>query len=326
MRVLVAGSEGSLAQAVIPLLLAKGLEVVGVDNFSRYGRLERPRPYEFVEGDLCDRDLVRRLMTGADAVFQSAATIYGVDGFHRYPADILARDVLLHENVLWEAVAGKLKKVVYVSSSMVYERSETVPSREEDVDEMPVPRTDYGLSKLIGERLCHAFGSQYGLVYTIWRPFNIITPHEKAGTEQGLSHVFADFIRRLVIERQNPLPIFGDGEQIRCFTWIGDVARALADYSLDSRTDGEVFNLGNPAPVTMKELALKIHLTALRSGALKDRRPLMFEHLSTHEDDVRIRIPSIEKARRILGWEPSVSLEEALERCVAHAPALYRTQ
>jgi UDP-glucose 4-epimerase len=317
MKILVTGSEGSLMQWVIPLLIEDGHEVTGVDNFFRYGKSERTeRNYEFVEGDLTDEGLVRDLLRDKDMVIQAAARIYGVKGFHKYPADILNRDVVLHQHIMWHAKEQLVRKVVYISSSMVYERCETVPSYEEEVDEQRVPYTDYGLSKLVGERLCRAFKQQYGVDYTIWRPFNIITPLEEAEAEQGLAHVFADFIQRLLVEKKNPLPIFGDGEQVRCFTWIDDVASAIADYLEDPRTSGEAFNLGNPHPTTMKELAQKIFDVGRKKGFDIPGERLEFDHMPIYGDDVRVRIPAVEKARSVLGWEPTVTLDEALEMCI----------
>jgi nucleoside-diphosphate-sugar epimerase len=181
---------------------------------------------------------------------------------------------------------------------------------------MQIPLTDYGLSKLVGERLCKAFKQQYGLDYTIWRPFNIITPYEKAEEESGISHVPADFIHKLVINKQNPMEILGDGEQIRCFTWIDDVASAIAKYSFLNITKCEVFNLGNPEPVTMKELAQKLFEKAKQRGVIETAAKLTFTHRPIYNDDVRIRIPSIEKAQSKLHWNPTVTLDEALDRCV----------
>lgn len=316
MRVLVTGSEGSLMQWVIPKLLKAGHEVTGVDNFFRYGRNERERDYEFVEGDLTNEALVTDVMRGKDVVIQAAARIFGVKGFHKYPADILNRDLMLHQHILWQTKEQEIKKVVYISSSMVYERCETVPSHEEEVDEQRVPYTDYGLSKLVGERLCRAHGQQYGTDYTIWRPFNIITPLEEAEEEQGIAHVFADFIQRLLIEKRNPLPILGDGEQIRCFTWIDDVASAIATHLDDPRTSGEAFNLGNPQPMTMKELAQKIFDLGKKRGFDIPGEELEFDHRPIYGDDVRIRVPSVEKARSVLGWEPKVLVDQALEICL----------
>jgi nucleoside-diphosphate-sugar epimerase len=316
MRVLVTGSEGSLMQWVIPKLIENGHEVTGVDNFFRYGRIERERDYELIEGDLSDERLVKDVLRDKDIVIQAAARIFGVKGFHKYPADILNRDVVLHQHIMWHAKEQQVGKVIYISSSMVYERCESVPSYEDEVDEQRVPYTDYGLSKLVGERLCRAFEQQYGVDYTIWRPFNIITPFEEAEEEQGIAHVFADFLQRLLVERQNPMPIFGDGEQVRCFTWIDDVASAIATHLDDPRTSGEAFNLGNPRPVTMKELARKIFDLGQENGFDLPGEKLEFDHLPIYGDDVRIRIPSIEKAKTVLGWEPTVMLDEALEMCI----------
>lgn len=316
LNILVCGSEGSLMQATIPYLLEIGYNVRGVDSFFRHGKIERNRDYEFFEGDLTDIDLAKTACKNMDVVIQAAASIFGVSGFHKYPADILSKDVILHQNILWTSLESGITKVIYISSSMVYERATKVPSEEADVDDMLVPFTDYGLSKLVGERLCKAFDRQYGLKYTIWRPFNIITPYERGENEPGISHVFADFIRKIIMECQNPMEIFGDGEQIRCFTWIEDVASAIAKYSLESVTACEIFNLGNPEPVTMKELATRIYNIARKKGLIRDERELNFRHLPIYKDDVRVRIPSIEKTKRMLGWEPKVKLDDALHRCV----------
>jgi len=318
-RILVAGSEGSLMQSTIPHLLRKGHEVRGVDNFLRYGRIQRRRDYEFIEGDLCDRGFVKKVFKGREGVIQAAAHVYGVLGFHKYGADILSLDVQLHQNILWEALSQGVEKVVYISSSMVYERCNKMPVSEEDTEDMPVPHTDYGLSKLMGERLCQAFYRQYGLKYTIWRPFNIITPHEKGEEQPGISHVFADLIRKILLQRQKRISIFGDGEQIRCFTWIEDIAQAIADYSFEKITDCETFNLGSQEPVTVKELAGKIFQIAKQRGLFPPDAELEFEHLPSFPDDVRVRIPSIKKAQEVLGWRPKTSLDQALKRCVDHA-------
>jgi UDP-glucose 4-epimerase len=318
MKILVTGASGSLMRAVIPRLLAAGNDVRGVDNYMRYGRQEPPAGVEFVEGDLTNPAVVRDALHGVDGVIQAAAQIYGVAGFHRYPADILQRDTLLHGLILREAIAQDVRRVVYISSSMVYERRPDL-AREADVPDMLVPSTDYGLSKLMGERLSMAFAVQFGLPYTIWRPFNIISLHESAeGMDPGVSHVFADFIRRIVYERRNPMLVLGSGEQVRCFTWIEDVAGAIARWSFDDRTANEDFNLGNPEPVTMLDLARQIYALYHELEGRVPERPLAFEHGPTFKDDVLVRIPDIAKATSVLGWEPTVGLDEMLRRCLRH--------
>jgi UDP-glucose 4-epimerase len=312
----VTGASGSLTREVIPRLLECGHEVRGVDNYMRYGRQSPPAGIEFVEGDLTDPATVKRVMRGMDGVIQAAAQIYGVAGFHRYPADILQRDPMLHGLILREALHNDIERVVYISSSMVYERQQEV-AVEADVPNILVPLTDYGLSKLIGERLSQAFAEQYQLAYTIWRPFNIIGLHETAhGLDPGVSHVFADFILRIVHEKQNPMLVMGTGLQVRCFTWIGDVAAAIAEHSFSAATRNDDFNLGNPEPVTMLELARRIYSIFHELTGTVPSEELRFTHAPTFGDDVPVRIPDIGKAARAIGWKPTVKLDEMLRLCL----------
>jgi nucleoside-diphosphate-sugar epimerase len=326
MDVLVTGSEGSLMQWTIKHLLSEGHDVLGVDNYARYEdyghtRVVDPDDYEFEQADLTDFDRAVELTEGVDLVVNAAALIYGVKGFHEYPADILSNDVTIHRNVLEGAVENDVDRVVYISSSMVYEQDEP-PHGEDDVWSSTVPSTDYGLSKVVGERYSRAFAEQYGVDYTVWRPFNIITPYEKSDEEAGISHVFADFLRKILIEQQNPMEIFGSGEQIRCFTWIDEVAAAIARQSTADATRNEAYNLANPEPVTMKELARRIFQKGGELG-LVEGEELRFDHVDIYEDDVKERVPSVEKAQADFGWEPTVELDGALDRCISNLEELY---
>ena len=326
MRVLVAGSEGSLMQWTIKHLLAAGDEVIGADNFARYDdydhtRVVEPNRYEFVQADLTELDRVLELTEGVDLIVNAAALIYGVKGFHEYPGDILSNDVTIHRNVLEGAKANGVERVSYISSSMVYEQDDP-PHYEDDVWTATVPATDYGLSKVVGERLSEAFANQYGLDFTIWRPFNIITPFERSEAEAGMSHVFADFLRKILIEQQNPMEIFGSGEQIRCFTWIDEVAAAIAEHSNSAVTRNEAYNLANPEPVNMKQLARRIFQHGKERGIVSGEK-LAFDHVEIYDDDVNERLPSVEKAEDAFGWKPSVKLDEALDRCISNLDVLY---
>jgi UDP-glucose 4-epimerase len=311
-KVLVAGSEGSLMQKTIPYLLEEGYEVVGVDNFQKYGKKDVRRDYKFVEADLTDKNKVDKLCSGSDSIIQAAAQLYGIVGFHKRPADILSKDTLLHQNLLYSAVKNSIERVTYISSSMVYEKAKKFPLREEDTTEMKAPSTHYGLSKFVGEKLCEAFKIQYGLDYTIWRVFNVFNPEEEGGDEQGVSHVFADFNRKIIYEKQNPLEILGDGNQIRCFTWIEDTSSAIAKYSFDEKTKNQIFNLGGSEPIKIKDLALKIFKRARKKGLVKGE--LKFNYIPIYDDDVKIRIPDIEKTKKVLGWEPTLKLDEMLDK------------
>lgn len=317
MKILVTGSEGSLAQMVIPRLQEEGHAILGVDNFARYGRIERDRTYPFIAGDLGDSATVRDLFAehAFDAVFHFAALVYGVVGFHKKPADVIADNNLTTINLL-KYGHERIGRIVYLSSSMVYERC-TAPHAEDDVRDTPVMRTSYGLSKYIGERVVEAYQEQYGITYVTWRPFNVITPFEDP-EEEGFSHVFSDFIDKILVRRQQPLEVLGDGEQVRCFTNIHDVADAIARFSLDARADNQAFNVGNPEPITIKELAARITALGKQYGLLPEDWELDFKHLPIYADDVRRRIPAVEKIRRTFGWEARIKVDASLDACIRH--------
>ncbi len=316
MKILITGSEGSLAQMVIPPLLAEGHTLVGVDNFARYGHVKRDRPYEFHTGDLCDTAVVKQLYANHrfDCIYHFAALVYGVVGFHKKPADIIADNNLITINLL-KYGHDRVKRFVYLSSSMVYETSRSWPHREEETDTLPVMRTAYGLSKYIGERVVQSFQQQFGIEYVIWRPFNIITPFEKP-EEEGFSHVFSDMIEKILARKLQPVPVLGDGEQIRCFTNISDVADVIARYSLRSEATNQAINIGNPEPTTVKQLAAKIVAIGGKLGLLDPSYKLSFEHQPVYADDVKKRIPDVSKINKLFGWEAKTRVDASLEQCI----------
>lgn len=336
--VLITGSEGSLMQSLIPLLVDK-YEVVGFDSLERYDTDKRPHPvgaerpsYAFEKIDLTNSHKVNDLMWvyQPDYVIQAAAKIYGVGGFNKYCADIISDDIALHRNILnscvhteFEDRNHRVKRVIYISSSMVYEGiRDRIPVVEEMVNgstSSPVPLTDYGLSKLVCERMSIAYEKQYGLPYTIWRPFNIITPEEIGEDEIGISHVFADFIRMIVEDGMNPMPILGDGEQVRCFTWILDVVKAIANHSFSETTKNQIYNLGNPQPITMKELATMIYNEFHRKLQHNTVKPLEFVSKTPYLNDVTYRVPNVDKAMMKLDW----SAQKRVEECIAEVVDAY---
>jgi UDP-glucose 4-epimerase len=307
MRILVTGSEGSLMQAVIPLLIANGHYVIGIDKHVPHS--DNP-PYEFHELDLLNE--TKRMFPHIGMVIHAAATIFGIGGFNAFCGDIISNDLAMTRNMLNCAVKSGAKKFVFVSSSMVYERC---PSPEGGVTEdmidspdYPVPFTDYGLSKFTGERMVKAFHRQYDLPYTIWRPFNIITPHEMARGEPGISHVFADYFNAVLVKRKLKVPMIMPGTQTRCFTWIDDVAHVIAKYSW--MHDG-TFNIGSTEEVMMIELLARIIALSGRNMADYEIDPL-----PEIVGDVMRRKPNIDKLTAATGWVPKVDLNESIRRCI----------
>jgi len=313
MKFLITGSEGSLAQIVIPSLLKDGHEIIGIDNFTRYGSIERERGYEFVKDDLSDTSVVKHIFKKHkfDVVFHFAALVYGVIGFHKKPADIIADNNLMTINLL-KFGHDKVDKFIYLSSSMVYEKSMKWPHKENDTLTTPVMSTSYGLSKYIGERVIQSFEEQYGVKFVIWRPFNIITPFETP-EEEGFSHVFSDLIEKIIDQKQSPLNILGDGTQIRCFTNIYDVADVIAKYSLDNKAENHYINIGNPEPVTVKELAEKIVRIGRKYDLLDKNYELNYNYQPIYDDDVKKRIPDVGKIKKMFGWEAKLKIDDSIE-------------
>jgi len=316
MRILVTGSEGSLMQALIPKLLVLGHTVIGVDNLYKYGipSSKAGIDYQFYQQDLLNSDEILKLTKNIDLVIHAAAKIYGVLGLRNYRADILGDEVTVARNILNACVLNNISHVVYMSSSMVYDacvQDITVSLTEDMPFYSPYPNTDYGLGKLVTERLCKAYHQQYGINYTVWRPFNIVNPQEISMTEQGISHVIPDFINNIVKKKLNPLPIIGNGDQVRCFTWIEDVADILAQCTFDDRTKNEIFNIGNTTPVTMKELANLINLFAFG-----ENRELNFVTATDYEYDVKVRVPSITKLKGIISDPKFMPIESIIRQCL----------
>lgn len=315
MKVLVCGSEGRLMSSVIPHLVAAGNEVTGVDTCEKWGYRAARRDYRFVTGDCSNPETIRPLLKGTEGVIQATATLAGVVGFHRRAADILTNDLAAHGNVLRLSVSAGVRRVVYISSSMVYEQC-TLQPLAEDSEGSRLPQTDYGLSKLVGERMSKAYWNQYGLSFTIWRPFNIIDPGEAGSDDPGVSHVFADFIHRLIARQQNPLDILGDGEQVRSFAHIREISQAIAQFSFAPATRNQTYNLGNPEATTMKSLAEKIFTKACQRKMIRRQGPLEFKFLPVVETDVRQRIGDFTKAGRELGWKAQINLDRSIDDCL----------
>ncbi len=309
-NVLVTGGAGFIGSAVVNELLKAGHDVTVVDNLSKGAQTNLDmKKVTFKRADLCDASQVSSLLADQEYCFHFAARIGGIGYFHKYPAEILRDNTLMYSNLLDEALRSKsFRKMIYISSSMVFERTDHFPSNEEDVWSSPPPISHYGFSKLVGEYYSAAYHDQYGLSYSVFRPFNAYGPGESPDNEPGIAHVIPDLIKKIYFDKQYPVEIFGDGNQVRSYTYVTDLAEAVASLSFDKRTDNAAYNVANPQPVTVLELLDKIWKLCGPAG-----KPLKIAHLKPFKDDVRRRIPSADKVFS-LGWRPKVNLDEGLKR------------
>jgi nucleoside-diphosphate-sugar epimerase len=326
-RVLVTGAAGFIGGYLVQELLARGFLVTGLDNYSKYGPVQKSYDadpsYRFVEGDARDTDLVRGLLGDCDHLIAGAAMIGGISYFHTYPYDLLATNERIMASTCDAAIeafrGGRLRKVTYLSSSMVYESTDRWPSREGDERRVPPPLSSYGFQKLAVEYFAHAAFDQYGIPYTIVRPFNCVGVGEgralgdvevlSGNVKLAMSHVVPDLVQK-VLKGQDPLHILGDGEQVRHYTYAGDLARGIATAMEHPGAVNEDFNLSTAQPTTVAELATAIW------RHIHGERPLSLTHDEPFEHDVQRRVPDVDKARRTLGFEATTSLHDMLDEVI----------
>lgn len=327
MKILVTGSAGFIAGYLVDELLKNGHEVVGIDNFSKYGPIEKSYDshpnYHFVEGDVKDIDLMKELISDCDQVVAIAAMIGGITYFHTYAYDLLAENERIlaatFDAAIWAHQNRKLKKINVLSSSMVFESTDKYPSAEGDQLACPPPLSTYGFQKLACEYFCKGAWEQYHLPYTIIRPFNCVGIGEQRAKDEkeimsgnvklAMSHVVPDLIQK-VYKGQDPLHILGQGNQIRHYTYGGDLARGIRLCIEKDEAINEDFNLSTPVSTTVNELATMIW------HKINGDKPLSFVHDTPFEYDVQKRVPAVQKAKDMLGFEANTSLSDILDEVI----------
>jgi UDP-glucose 4-epimerase len=304
-RVLVTGGAGTIGAAVVRRLLRDPDFEVRVSD-QREAPMWMREGCEVHRGDLRTLDEARKAMRGCTNVIHLAAIVGGIANFHKLPHTLTEVNNALYNSVVRASLDHGVERFVYVSSSMVFERATEFPTTEEHLLECPAPRSAYGFSKLAGEVYCRALHDEHGLPYTICRPFNAYGPGELPDDEPGIAHMVPDLIRK-VLAGARPLPIFGSGEQTRTLTHVDDIASGVVTAMAHPAGQNEDFNVSASEEHTVAEIARIIW-----EACEEDPAMLELEHLPSFEVDVQRRWPSVEKAKRLLGWEARVDLREGI--------------
>ena len=328
MKVLVTGAAGFICGYLVAELLQAGHEVVGVDNFSKYGPVTRSYDthpgYTLVEGDAKDSRLLTELAADCEQIVAAAAMIGGITYFHEFAYDLLAENERICAATFDAAISafrnGRLKRILVVSSSMVFESSAVFPTPEGAELQSPPPHSTYGFQKLATEYFARGAHEQYGLPFTIVRPFNCVGVGERRAVRDhqvtsgnvklAMSHVVPDLCQK-VLKGQDPLHILGDGSQVRHYTYGGDLARGIRLAMESELALNDDFNLSTARSTTVRELAELIW----RQVHGPERPPSLVSD-PPYAHDVQMRVPEVSKARGILGFQATTSLEAMLDEVI----------
>ena len=302
-RVLVTGGAGFIGANLVRRLLREGARVTVLDDLFT-GRIENlPRKgFEFVKGSVCDPAIVEKLVAEAEVIFHAAARNIVVST--RNPREDFETNIGGTLNMLLAARAtnGRVKRLVYTSSTSVYGNPRYLPINEDDHLSLLTP---YAVSKLGGENYCQAFFESYGVPTTAVRYSNVFGPGQDPSNPY--CGVVAKFIE-LLFAGQAPV-IHGDGNQTRDFTYIDDAVEATVLAAQSDRALGEVFNVGTGVETRVNELAAI--LSRIVGSTLEP------QHTNRRDiDNIRRRVVNIEKTQRTLRWVPNFTLEAGLGNTV----------
>ncbi len=316
-KILVTGCDGFIASYICEELLNNDYEVFGIDNHSKYKYPytdhHSRKNFSFILLDILDSLMLKNIMNRfqPDVVIHTAAIIGGIRMFHERQYDIIAENAKMDAGILNASIEAKVKRFIGLSSSMVYENAIDFPSSERDLSIIPPPSSTYGFSKLALEYMIKGAWEQYNLPYTIIRPFNAIGLRENDFMEGKNSHVLPDLISK-VLKGQDPLHIFGDGNQIRCYTSAKDIARGIRLAVESKYAINEDFNISTSIATSVLVLAEKIW------KKINKDKPFYYVSDEPYKYDVKVRVPNINKAKSLLGFQAEISLEQTIDELIEY--------
>ncbi len=320
MNILITGGAGFIGSHLAEALVARGDHVTAVDDEStgsarNLAALEGHPRFTLHRGTLADRELTRRLVAEADEVYHLAAAV-GVQliassPIHTIEANVYLTEILLAELRRRQEAGGKVKLFLASTSEVYGKNPKPVWMEEDDLVFGPTTRArwSYGVSKAIDEFLALAYFRQHGLPVVVARFFNVVGPRQTG--QYGM------VLPRLVDAALagGPLIVHDDGKQTRCFAHVRDVVQMVLALMREPRAIGEVFNLGSDQPVSILELAERVRGQANPSAAIEFQS--YAEAFPADFEDVRARVPSLEKLRGVLGTLPVTPLDEIIREVIA---------
>lgn len=307
MNTVITGGAGFIGSHLADLLLDLGDKVTVLDDFSTGSSAnlvaaQQRSGFQVIEGSVLDRDLVMRVTSTADRIFHLAAAV-GVRRIIEQPLDSLRVNLHGTENVLDAALAARASMVL-TSTSEIYGKN-TADALSEDSDcilgSPLVSRWTYAAAKGIDESFAHAYWKEYGLQVAIARLFNTVGPRQTGRYGMVLPNLVGQALRN------EPLTVYGDGYQTRCFTYVGDVVPALIALAEEPGACGRAFNLGRAQEISIVDLAHQI-IKQTNSSSYVELVPYETAYGEGYED-MRRRVPDNTLAQQVLGFDPCTGLD-----------------
>jgi UDP-glucose 4-epimerase len=315
LRALITGGAGFIGSHLAEHLIARGADVTAVDDlstgsFSNIAHLAERSDFRFVCESVTNEAVMDRLVGECDMIYHLAAAV-GVDLIIKSPVQTIETNVLGTEAVLRMARRYH-KKVLIASTSEVYGKSDNHPYKEDD-DRVLGPTTRsrwaYAESKALDEFLALAYHKEYRIPVVITRLFNTVGPRQT-----GMYGMVIPRLTQQAVEGR-PLTVYEDGRQSRCFCDVRDVVRALVGLMLCQAAEGEIFNVGSEEEISILNLAHRI-IRLARSASPIEFIPYERAYRSDFED-MRRRVPNIQRIRGLIGWEPRIPLDHTLDEVIA---------
>ena len=311
MRYLITGGAGFIGSHLAEELLSRGNDVSVIDNLStgsidNIAHLKSDGKFSYAIEDIANEQVLAELIDGAEVIFHLAAAV-GVKLIVESPVHTIETNIY-GTQLVFKHAAKKKRKVVLASTSEVYGKSNKVPFSEDDdmvLGQTKKSRWSYAASKLVDEFLALSYTKEKKLPAVVVRLFNTVGPRQVG--HYGM--VIPRFITQAL--KGGPITVYGDGEQSRCFCYVGDAVEGLIALSEIDEAVGDVFNLGSDAEITINELARKVRKLVNESAKI-DHIPYEQAYEEGFED-MRRRIPDISKISRLTGFKPSKNIDEILE-------------
>lgn len=327
-KILLTGSQGFIGSYICNELLNNGYKVIGVDNFQKYGKVTRAHDshpnFKLYNIDVLSNNFLEVVeLEKPNMIIAGAAMIGGISYFHKFAYDLLATNERILAQTFDAAInahkKGYLERIIVLSSSMVFEEATLYPTPESAIKTTPPPASTYGFQKLASEYFAKGAWEQYGLPYSIVRPFNCvgvgeddsITEHEvtSGNIKLMMSHVLPDLVNK-TLKGQDPLHILGEGNQVRCYTNGKDLARGIRLVIESEKAINEDFNISTSVATSVLELAQSIW------SKINPDKDFRYNIDTPYEYDVQKRIPDVTKAKEILGFISEISLEESIDEVI----------